>query len=177
MSLLKLTIATTDYDHFRDFRLVVVKAEGIDHNWLNLGHHECFARFTASYTGANVGRWSIQQVVIHLADAEAAFADRIRRLIAEDDAILHAWDENAFVQRLFYERQSATDAAEMIRLTRNQTARILRAAGDGCLTRKGTHTERGPVTLAEALAHANAHLDHHVKFIHDKRAHMGKEMW
>ena len=48
MSKLNLTIATTDYDHFRDFRLGDVKAEGIDHNWLNLGHHECFARFTAN---------------------------------------------------------------------------------------------------------------------------------
>lgn len=43
---LKLTIATTDYDHFRDFRLGLVNAEGIDHNWLTLGHHEVFARFT-----------------------------------------------------------------------------------------------------------------------------------
>jgi 4,5-dihydroxyphthalate decarboxylase len=46
MSRVKLTIASTDYDHFRDFRLGVVKAEGIDHNWLLLGHHEVFARFT-----------------------------------------------------------------------------------------------------------------------------------
>ncbi len=45
-SKLKLTIATTDYDHFRDFRLGLVNAEGIDHNWLTLGHHEVFARFT-----------------------------------------------------------------------------------------------------------------------------------
>src|SRR5438552_4254981 len=48
MSQLKLSIATTDYDHFRDFRLGFVKAEGIDHTSLNLGHHECFARFTAN---------------------------------------------------------------------------------------------------------------------------------
>src|ERR1700693_4228836 len=48
MSILKLSIATTDYDHFRDFRLGTVKAEGVDLNWLNLGHHECFARFTAN---------------------------------------------------------------------------------------------------------------------------------
>src|SRR6185312_13855354 len=41
-----LTIATTDYDHFRDFRLGAVKAEGIETNWLNLGHHEIFSRFT-----------------------------------------------------------------------------------------------------------------------------------
>lgn len=48
MSKLELSIATTDYDHFRDFRLGEVQAQGIDHNWLNLGHHECFARFTAN---------------------------------------------------------------------------------------------------------------------------------
>jgi len=46
MSRVKLTIATTDYDHFRDFRLGLVNAEGIDLNWLTLGHHEVFARFT-----------------------------------------------------------------------------------------------------------------------------------
>ena len=48
MTQLRLSIATTDYDHFRDFRMGSVKAEGIDLNWLNLGHHECFARFTAN---------------------------------------------------------------------------------------------------------------------------------
>ncbi len=43
---IKLSIATTDYDHFRDFRLGAVQAEGIDPVWLTLGHHEIFARFT-----------------------------------------------------------------------------------------------------------------------------------
>ena len=47
MSQLKLSIATTDYDHFRDLRFGLVKPEGIDLNWMTLGHHECFARFTA----------------------------------------------------------------------------------------------------------------------------------
>ena len=48
MNNLKLSIATTDYDHFRDFRNGAVRAEGIDHNWSMLGHHEVFARFTAN---------------------------------------------------------------------------------------------------------------------------------
>ena len=46
MHKVKLTIATTDYDHFRDFRTGVVEAQGIDHTWLTLGHHEIFSRFT-----------------------------------------------------------------------------------------------------------------------------------
>ena len=46
MNRVKLTIAATDYDHFRDLRFGLVQPEGIDHTWLNLGHHEVFARFT-----------------------------------------------------------------------------------------------------------------------------------
>lgn len=46
MNRLKLSIASTDYDHFRDFRTGEVRAEGIEHTWSVLGHHEVFARFT-----------------------------------------------------------------------------------------------------------------------------------
>jgi 4,5-dihydroxyphthalate decarboxylase len=46
MKRVELSIATTDYDHFRDLRFGLVNAEGIDHTWLTLGHHEIFARFT-----------------------------------------------------------------------------------------------------------------------------------
>lgn len=47
MDALRLSIATTDYDHFRDFRLGTVRAQGIEHTWSVLSHHEVFARFTA----------------------------------------------------------------------------------------------------------------------------------
>lgn len=46
MTKLPLTIATTDYDHFRDIRTGTTPPVGIDLNWLLLGHHECFARMT-----------------------------------------------------------------------------------------------------------------------------------
>ena len=48
MSRLTLSIATTDYDHFRDFRLGLVKAEGIETTWLTMDIHEVFARFAAN---------------------------------------------------------------------------------------------------------------------------------
>ena len=48
MKKLHLTVATDDYDHFRDFRLGLVKAEGIDTTWLTMDIHEVFARFAAN---------------------------------------------------------------------------------------------------------------------------------
>ncbi|MBX9778200.1 MAG: ABC transporter substrate-binding protein [Xanthobacteraceae bacterium] len=48
MKKLHLTIATQDYDHFRDFRTGDVRAEGIEHTWLMPELHEIFARFTAN---------------------------------------------------------------------------------------------------------------------------------
>ena len=48
MTKLPLSIATTDYDQFRDIRTGAVVPEGIDLNWFLLGHHECFVRMTAN---------------------------------------------------------------------------------------------------------------------------------
>jgi 4,5-dihydroxyphthalate decarboxylase len=45
---INLTVATDDYDHFRDFRLGLVKAEGIETTWLTMDIHEVFARFAAN---------------------------------------------------------------------------------------------------------------------------------
>ena len=46
MKKLHLSIATEDYDHFRDFREGTVRAQGIEHTWLMPELHEIFARFT-----------------------------------------------------------------------------------------------------------------------------------
>jgi uncharacterized damage-inducible protein DinB len=120
------------------------------------------------------GRWSTQQVVIHLADAESAFADRIKRIIAQDEPQLLAWDENRFVQRLHYDAQSTADAVELIALTRRQLTRILRAATDAELSRSGVHSERGRQTVMDVLGYAVPHLTHHLKFVAEKRKALGK---
>jgi 4,5-dihydroxyphthalate decarboxylase len=67
MTRVKLSIATTDYDHFRDFRAGDVRAEGIDHTWLTLGHHEVFARFTLNR------EWDVSELSI------AKFAAQVTR--------------------------------------------------------------------------------------------------
>jgi len=115
------------------------------------------------------GKWSTQQVVIHLADAEAALADRMRRVIATDDPPLLAWDENQFAANLHYDVQSAEDAVAMVELTRRQMARVLRALPDAAFQRTGVHSESGKKTLTDLLTMAVTHLEHHLKFVDEKR--------
>ena len=47
MAKVEVTIATGDYEHFRDFRFGLVQAEGIDPVWMELDLHEIFTRFIA----------------------------------------------------------------------------------------------------------------------------------
>jgi uncharacterized damage-inducible protein DinB len=126
---------------------------------------------------ANIGKWSIQEVVLHLADCDGVFADRMKRVLSEDNQTLLAFDENKWAAALHYKEQSAEDAARAFELTRKQMSVVLRAASDAQLARTGTHTERGKQTVLDILGYAVRHLDHHLKFIHAKRAAMGKEMW
>ena len=127
--------------------------------------------------GANVGRWSIQQVVVHTMDSDLVSIDRLKRMIAEDNPTLIGYDENKFVANLFYDEQPAEDAVRLVDLARKTFARVLRKLPEAAFARAGTHNERGRITVESYLRAATDHLEHHVKFIHDKRAHMGKEMW
>ena len=127
--------------------------------------------------GAAVGKWSIQQLVIHVMDAEMVYAARLRWVIAEDNPPLPGFDQDKWMAGLFYEDQSAENAIKLIDVTRAQTAAILRKLPDKAFDRTGQHSERGKMKLSDLLRYVTEHLEHHVKFIHAKRAKMGKEMW
>ena len=103
MGVLRLSIATTDYDHFRDFRLGTVRAEGIEHVWSVLGHHEVFARFTAHR------EWDVAELSI------AKFAAQVTR--DEPDIVgLPVVCSRVFRFGAFYvNRRSGIESAEDLR--------------------------------------------------------------
>ena len=125
----------------------------------------------------NAGKWTIQQVVLHLCDSDLVYAERMKRVIAEENPTLQGYDENKWVAGLHYAEQGAEDAVTLLATVRRQMARILRKLPESAFARSGNHTEYGKRTLAQLVEGAVKHLDHHIAFIHRKRAAMGKEMW
>ena len=126
---------------------------------------------------ANAGKWSIQQVVIHCLDSELVSIDRLKRMIAEENPTLIGYDENKYTAALFYDEQDAQKAADLVHANRELFAHVLRQLADSAWSRKGTHNERGEITVGGYLKSVVDHLEHHIHFIHLKRAKMGKEMW
>ncbi len=122
------------------------------------------------------GEWSILELVVHLADGDAVAIDRMKRVIAEENPSLVAFDENKWIKQLFIDEQSIEDAAALFELNRRQMARVLRKLPPQAFDRAGTHSERGRVTLRDLLVTYTDHLDHHLKFLYGKRERLGKAM-
>ena len=53
------------------------------------------------------GKWSTLEVICHLADFEIVYADRIKRVIAENEPTLFGGDPDTFAARLAYHNRQA----------------------------------------------------------------------
>jgi uncharacterized damage-inducible protein DinB len=122
------------------------------------------------------GDWSIQDLVIHLADSDAIAIDRMKRILSEDNPPLLYADETAYVDRLFPEVQSLEDALTLFDVGRRQWSRVLRKLPDDAFTLQGTHNRSGIVTVGGMVKGSSKHLDHHLVFLRAKRERLGKPL-
>jgi hypothetical protein len=115
------------------------------------------------------GKWSTLEVVCHLADFEAVYADRMKRVIAEQQPPLRSGDPDLFAASLAYESRDLDEELALIEVTRRQMARILRMVPPQTFQRTGIHSSDGPITLEALLRRITGHIPHHVRFIDQKR--------
>ncbi|HWB20746.1 MAG TPA: DinB family protein [Phycisphaerales bacterium] len=122
------------------------------------------------------GQWTIQQNIFHLLDSDLVASDRMKRMIAEDNPTLIAYDENRFVKILNYDKLDVRAAAELFRLNRKLTASLLRQQPNSAFARSGTHNQRGNLTVEQLVTDYIHHVNHHMEFVRKKRALLGKPM-
>ncbi|QDV66772.1 Putative metal-dependent hydrolase YfiT [Rosistilla carotiformis] len=116
------------------------------------------------------GKWSTRQVICHVADFELVYADRMKRVIAEQEPTFFAGDPDQFAAALAYDQRDAVEELQLVEAVRASMARILRTLDAADFQRIGNHNEAGPQTLASLLEKITHHLQHHVRFIEEKRA-------
>ncbi len=111
---------------------------------------------------ADEDSWTARQVVHHLADSEAMAYIRLRRLLAEDDPVIAAYDEPEWARRLHYDRPIGASLA-VLGAVRAASLELLERLEDADWERAGTHSDSGPYSVADWVriyaAHPHEHAD------------------
>jgi hypothetical protein len=116
------------------------------------------------------GKWSIRQIVAHLADSEMVAGARLRRIIAEDHPRLEAYDQNAWATNLDYGRRKTSQALETFRRIRGENYELLKDLPGPVFEREGVHSERGPMSLKVLLQLIAEHAENHAAQMRTRRA-------
>jgi hypothetical protein len=97
------------------------------------------------------GKWSVRQVVQHLADSELVGGFRFRMVLAHDAPELPGYDQDLWAQRLAYQDNDIADALRDFSYLRRMNLRLLRRATPEDLRRVMRHAERGDEALAQMI--------------------------
>jgi len=116
------------------------------------------------------GKWSIRQIVAHLADSEMVAGTRLRGIIAEDHPRIEAFDQNAWATNLDYTRRKTSQALETFRRIRSENYELLKDLPPQAFEREGLHSERGPISLKLLLQLIAEHAENHAAQMRTRRA-------
>ncbi|MDQ6742160.1 MAG: DinB family protein [Candidatus Dormibacteraeota bacterium] len=125
---------------------------------------ETLARLPEEYMdrSTEADGWTPRMVAHHVADAELTGGARLRRLIAEDSPRIQSYDQDAYAQRLHYERPLSGSLALIAAITESN-AELLESLSEEEWARAGVHEERGAYTaetwLTVYAGHCQAHAE------------------
>jgi len=109
------------------------------------------------------GKWSVRQVIAHIADSEMVGAHRFRQIIAEENPTLVAYDQEAWARNLDYARRKPKQSLESFRRLRAESYDLLKELPEAAFGRTGNHTERGSLTLRDYLGLLVQHTESHAR--------------
>jgi hypothetical protein len=115
-------------------------------------------------------KWSVRQIVAHLADAESANVVRLRQVVAEDNPTLFPFDQNAWAERTDYQKRKPSQALETMRQLRADNYQLLKDLPEEMFSRTGNHTRRGTMSLLDLLRLFAEHAENHAMQIRSVRA-------
>jgi hypothetical protein len=109
------------------------------------------------------GKWSIRQLIAHLADSEMVYGCRLRAVLAEENPTLVGVDQNLWAQHLDYAQRKPKQSLESFRRQRAENYDLLKNVSEAAYARNGTHSERGPMTLLDLVEYCARHAENHAR--------------
>lgn len=109
-------------------------------------------------------KWSIHEIIIHIADSEANSFVRCRRFIAEPGSGVYGYDENKWAKHLDYHSQNVDESLELFRLLRKASYDLIGKIDDKTWkTATVNHSENGVIGFEQWLKVYEEHVPVHIK--------------
>jgi len=108
------------------------------------------------------GKWSIAEIVAHLADAEIVASWRMRSVIGQDGIPIQAFDQNVWARVFDYGKRDPKLSLEVFRVLRENNLAMLKALPKEAWDNHGMHQERGKETVAHLAKMFAGHDTNHV---------------
>jgi hypothetical protein len=89
------------------------------------------------------GKWSVAQVLRHLADTDVVWGWRMRLILAQDRPTITGFDQDLWAERLDYANADPNESLETFAVLRRDNLRLIERATPEDLKRVGVHAERG----------------------------------
>ena len=112
-------------------------------------------------------KWSVREVVAHLADSERVFAYRMLTFARGDQGPLPPFDENAWVPEQAAERQRFRRVTDDFKAVRGATVSLLRTMPRQAWTRRGVANNNAMTVRALAWVIAG-HEAHHRRILTER---------
>jgi hypothetical protein len=109
------------------------------------------------------GKWSVGEILAHLADAEIVIGWRMRQILGAPGTPLQAYDQDAWVTAGHYDTRDPRKSVEQFRVLRQANLALLESLAPEQWKLHGMHAERGPETIEHIVRLIAGHDINHTK--------------
>jgi len=109
------------------------------------------------------GKWSIAEILAHLADAEVVGSWRMRVILGADGTPIQAFDQDVWAKTFRYEGQDPKHSLKVFRVLRENNLSLLRSVPRKLWENHGLHSERGKETIAHSVRMFAGHDLNHLQ--------------
>jgi uncharacterized damage-inducible protein DinB len=111
-------------------------------------------------------KWSVQEILAHLADSELVYGYRLRQAIADKEPTFAPIDQEAWAANLGYMEPTPPELIALYSLLRRANLRVLRRLKPADLEKGGFHPEhKRKVTVGEIVQMMAKHGPNHLEQI------------
>ncbi|HMC32029.1 MAG TPA: DinB family protein [Candidatus Angelobacter sp.] len=110
-------------------------------------------------------KWSIAEIMAHLADAEVAIAWRIRQILASNAIPIQAYDQDLWAKTFDYARRDPRQSLASFRALREANLALLKSVPRKLWENYGIHQERGNESVSHVVRMVAGHDINHLRQI------------